>query len=278
MGNPLKRLLDRLGRRPGKTAERHAPSLDAPAGDTVPAELRQAIVEEVRRAVTDHSAARDSDPYAFQSAHRRLAWMFRLVVMICIGLFTVLIVQASAISELVPLKEVQMGLVRIEARSDGMVPVDPASLVRVLPVTKDTPGYDLVLEAFVRRYARILLEIDGASQDVRMREANLHSDADFWKKFIREKKKEIDQAIDSGLNRSIIVESADRISERGGTYRYAVDLVQIDKRNGQLVETKNLRAYIPVVARPHTVKPEERFENPHGFRVLDVALKERGNS
>lgn len=228
--------------------------------------------------LVNHDAYRKADPYSFEAAHRRLAWAFRLVVMVCVGQFAVIISQSSAISELVPLKEVQLGLVRIEARSDGMVPVDPASLVRVLPVSKDTPGYDIVLEAFVRRYVRILLEIDAVSQDDRMREANLHSDGDWWKRFIAERKKEIDQALKSGLDRSIVVESADRISERNGVYRYAIDFVQTDQRRGEVVEVKRLRAYLPVTARPHTVKPSERFENPHGFRVLDMSLKERGNS
>lgn len=226
----------------------------------------------------DHSQVRKADPYAFEAAHRRLAWMLRLAVTMVVAISGIAIVAISAIATLVPLKEVQLGLVRIEERSDKMVPVDPASLVRVLPVTKDTPGFDIMLEAFVRRYVRVLLEIDTVSQDDRMREANLHSDAEFWKVLMDKRLKEIKAALDSGLNRSIVVESVDRISERNGTYRYAVDFVQTDVRNGKVVEVKKSRAYLPVTLRPHTVKPSEQFENPHGLRVLDLALKERGNS
>lgn len=226
----------------------------------------------------DHSQVRKADPYAFEAAHRRLAWMLRLAVVIVVALAGVSITAISAIATLVPLKEVQLGLVRIEERSDKMVPVDPASLVRVLPVTKDTPGFDIMLESFVRRYVRILLEIDAVSQDDRMREANLHSDPEFWKKLMSTRLGEIKAALDSGLNRSIVVESVDRISLRNDTYRYAVDFVQTDARNGKLVEIRKLRAYLPVTLRPHTVKPAEQFENPHGLRVLDLALKERGNS
>lgn len=229
-------------------------------------------------AVVDHSAVRAADPYAFQSAHRRLAWMFRLSAMTNVGLIAVVIIQTSAIATLVPLKEVQMGLIRIEPRSDKAEKVDPASLVRVLPITKDTPGFDLLMESFVRRYVRILLEIDAVSQDDRMREANLYSDAEWWKRFINDRKKEIDRAVASGLERSIVVESADRISRRDGVDRYAVDLVQTDKRDGKIIETKRLRAYVPVTSRPHTVRPSEKYENPLGLRVLDLALKERGNS
>ena len=229
-------------------------------------------------APVDHSAVRAADPYAFEAAHRRLAWLARLSVMINVGLAGVAIVQASAISTLVPLKEVQLGLVRIETRGDKSVPVDPASLVRVLPVTKETPGFDLMMEAFVRRYVRILLEIDTASQGERMREANMYSDTAWWKKFTDDRLKEINAALDSKLNRSVVVESADRIALRDNVARFAVDIVQTDERAGKVVETRKLRAYLAVTTRPHTVRPSEQFENPLGLRVLDVALKERGNS
>jgi type IV secretory pathway component VirB8 len=229
-------------------------------------------------AVVDHDAVRAADPYTFEAAHRRLAWMFRVAAMTNVGLIAVVVIQTSAISTLVPLKEVQLGLVRIEERDGRAVPVDPASLVRVLPITKETPGFDLLMESFVRRYVRLLLEIDTVSQGDRMREANLHSDADYWKRFISDRKKEIDRALDSNLNRSIVVESADRIAMKDGVARYAVDLVLTDTRNGSPVETKRLRAYVAVTSRPHTVRESEKFENPLGLRVLDLVLKERGNS
>ncbi|CAA7619316.1 VirB8/TrbF family protein [Magnetospirillum sp. UT-4] len=228
--------------------------------------------------VVDHGALRAADPYAFEAAHRRLAWMLRLSAMTNVGLLAVVIVQSSAISTLVPLQKVQMGLVRIEPRDDRMVPVDPVSLVRVLPITRETPGFDLMMEAFVRRYVRILLEIDAVSQGDRMREANIHSDADLWKRFTGERLKDIERALDSKLNRSVVVETAERISLRDGIAHYAVDFVQSDTRDGKAVETRKLRAYLAVTTRPHTVRESEKFENPLGLRVLDVALKERGNT
>lgn len=231
-----------------------------------------------RPAPVNHDAHATADPYAFEAAHRRLAWMFRISAMFNIGLFAVVIIQTAAIAELVPLKEVQLGLIRVEPRTDQAVTIDPAERVRVLPITRETPGFDLLLESFVRRYVRILLEIDTVSQGDRMREANLHSDADWWKRFVAERKKEIDRAQGTGLDRSVVVESADRISLHDGIARYAVDVVQTDKRDGQVVESKRLRAYIAVTSRPHTVRPSEKYENPLGIRVLDLSLKERGNS
>lgn len=225
----------------------------------------------------DHDSVRALDPYAFESAHRRLAWMLRISAMTNVGQLAVIIVLASAIATLVPLKTVQLGLVRIDPAQDRAVPVDPAALVRVLPITRETPGFDLLMESFVRRYVRLLLEIDTVTQADRMREANLHSDAAWWKQFAT-RHKEIERAVETGLNRSIVVESADRISLRDGIGRYAVDFVQTDQRNGLVVETRRLRAYVSVTSRPHTVREAEKFENPLGLRVLDLALKERGNT
>ncbi len=224
-----------------------------------------------------HDGVRVADPYAFEVAHRRLAWVFRLSVMINAGLFAVVLVQTGAISALVPLQRVELGLIRIEPATDRTVKADPASLVRVLPVTKTTEGFDLVMESFVRRYVRLLLEIDSASQGDRMREANLYSDGDFWKRFMTERRKDIEKATESGLNRSVVIESASRISERNGVYRYLVSFDQVDGRAGKPVESKKLHAYLAVASRPHTVRESEKFENPLGFRVLDVAVKLRGN-
>lgn len=230
-------------------------------------------------AAKGHSRFRANDPYAFEVAHRRLAWMFRMSAGFNVGLFLCLLISIGAIAQLVPLQKVQVGLVRIEPRSDQALPVDPATLVRILPVTKETAGFDVMMEAFARRYVRILLEVDGVSQDARMREALTFTDQEFWNKFLKDRLKGIREGIEGRLTRSILVESADRLPDRPmmrqGIYRYAVDIVQIDKRGDVEIDRKYLRAYLSITTRPQTVRPEERFENPVGFRVLDLALQER---
>lgn len=246
---------------------RRRPAEPSPPGDAAPPAKPQPV---------NHDRFRNQDPYAFESAHRRLAWLFRLSTATNIALAAVVVVEASAIATLVPLQKVQFGLVRFEG--DRTEKVDPASLVRVLPITKETQGFDLMMETFVRRYVRILREIDSVSQGDRMREANLYSDADWWKRFTGRYVKEIEQAIATGLNRSIVVESADRISMRDGVGRYAVDITQTDRRDGKVIESKKLRVYLAVTSRPHTVRESEKYENPLGLRVLDVSVKERGNS
>jgi type IV secretion system protein VirB8 len=229
-------------------------------------------------APTGHESVRRADPYAFQVAHRRLAWMFRVSAMLNVGLCAVVIVEASAISQLVPLQHLQLGLVRIEPSTDRIAKVDPASLVRIEPITADVDGYDLMLEAFVRRYVRLALEIDKVSQTDRMQRAALVSDRTFWEQFGKERFTAIEKAIGTSLIRSVVVESADLVSRRGGVSRYAVDFVQVDERKGELIETKKNRAYVVVTAAPQTVQKSEQYENPAGFRVIDMIVKLRGNS
>ncbi len=127
-----------------------------------------------------------------------------------------------------------------------------------------------MLESFVRRYVRLILEIDKVSQTDRMQRAALFSEARFWDAFGKERFKSIEKALDGGLNRSIMVESADLVARRGGVSRYAVDFVQTDERKGALIETKKLRAYLAVTAAPQTVQKSEQYENPAGFRVIDL--------
>lgn len=225
-----------------------------------------------------HESVRRADPYAFAVSHRRLAWMFRISAMLNVGLCAVVIAEAAAIAELVPLQRLQLGLVRIEPSTDKIVKVDPAQLVRIEPITADVPGYDLMLESFVRRYVRLILEIDKVSQTDRMQRAAMFTEARFWDAFGKERFKAIEKALDAGLNRSIVVESADLVARRNGVSRYAVDFVQTDDRKGERIETKKLRAYLAVTAQPQTVQKSEQYENPAGFRVIDLALKERGNS
>ncbi len=254
-----RRMRIKMRRRPPRRVE---PSLQAPA---VPA-------------VVNHDGVREADPYGYEAAHRRMAWLLRLSVMINVALASVAVIEGSAIAELVPLQKLKLGLVRIEPSTDRVVKVDPASLVRIEPIIKDTPGYDLLMDSYVRRYVRVLLEIDKLSQDSRMHEANINSDRDFWVKFIRERYSEIKKAIQTGLVRSIVVTNSERISRRNNIDIYAVDFTQTDQREGKTVEVKNLRAYLSVTTRPRTVPLSEKYENPAGFTTIDLVLKERGNS
>lgn len=210
-----------------------------------------------------------ADPFAFMSIHRRLAWLLRLSAMINVALACVVVVLATTISVLMPLKEIRTALLR----------VDPAEnrIYQVEPITKKVAGFDLLMEQMAKRYVRLILEIDEVSQTDRFREAFTYSDDSFYNKFKAERidTNQVMDAIKSGLTRSIVVSSADKISERDDVSRYAVDFIQIDSRKGQEVERKKIRAYLAMTTRPHEVRESEKYDNPLGIRILDMSLKEK---
>jgi type IV secretion system protein VirB8 len=210
-----------------------------------------------------------ADPYSFQVAHRRLAWMLRQSVAINIVLGVCLVASLAAWSELVPLRKVEIALLRAEPGDNR--------LYRVEPITNQVGGFDLLMEQQARRYVRLLLEIDEVTQAERFAEAFRMTDATFYEKFKSERFKSIDKAISEGLTRSITVESVDRIDTVGKNYKYAVDFVQTDRRKGEEVERRKLRAYLNMTTRPNTVREADRFQNPLGITVLDLVLKERAN-
>jgi len=220
-----------------------------------------------------HALVVEADPYSFRVAHRRLAWMLRISAGTNIALGAALVMALNAIVILVPLKETQIALLRSDPQDNR--------LYRIEPLSKTVEGFDLVLEDKARRYVRLLLEIDSVTQTERFREAFRMTDRSFYEKFRKERidTREVQNAVNSGLTRSITVESVDRIESFGGTYKYAVDFVQTDERKGELVEQKKLRAYLNMTTRPQAdISEADKYENPLGITVLDLVLKERGNS
>ena len=190
-------------------------------------------------------------------------------VVLGLGLCTAL----TALSHLFPLKTTEIALVRNDSVTN--------QLIRIEPISEEVDGFALLMEQKARWYVRNLLEIDPVTQTERLRQAFVMTDEAFYQTFKKERidSGEIQDALDSGLTRSITVESVDRIeSFYGGIYKYAVDLVQTDSRRGEVVETKKVRAYLSMTTRPQTVSEADRFENPLGITVLTLSLKERGNS
>lgn len=215
-----------------------------------------------------HKAIRDVDPFDFQVAHKRLAWMLRLSAGTNIALIIALAVMVSTISTLLPLKEVQIALLR----------ADPADnrIYRVEPISQDVPGFDLFMEMTVRNFTASVLTIDtvNAKPEI-IATLDTFATRDFNKKFYRRQAAAVDEAIEAGLNRSITIESAALIGNYDGVRNYSVDFVQTDKRNGKFVERRKLRAVLKVITQPNTVQIKDKFNNPHGIRVADMVLKER---
>ena len=213
-----------------------------------------------------------TDPYGFRVSHRRMAWLLRLSTGTNVVLGACLVMALSAVSTMLPLKTTQIALVRSD-------PTDNR-LYRIEPIEQSVDGFDLLMESMARRYVRNLLEIDTVTQTERFREAFRMTDKKFYERFRKERIETdaVQDALDSGLTRSITVESIDRVDAFNGSYKYAVDFVQTDVRKGDVVETRKLRAYLNMTTRPHEVRNADKYENPLGITILDLILKERGNS
>ncbi len=214
-----------------------------------------------------HGAFRQADPWAYQAAHRRLAWILRLSVGTNVVLAASLIASIGAFSALLPLKEIRPAFITLAGAED--------QIVRIEPIEKTAPGFELLLESMARRYVRLLLEIDSATQKSRFDEAFAMTSAELYKKFSDERFKEIERLVNDGYQREVRVESASKVDERSGVWTYAVDFVQVDSRKGEPLSTKPLRAYLTMITAPQRVNAADKYINPLGVIVTDIALKEK---
>jgi type IV secretion system protein VirB8 len=215
-----------------------------------------------------HGGFMAEDPYAFQVAHRRLAWLLRLSAGTNLVLGFCLASAMSTVSVLVPLKTTEVALVRTNTVDD--------KLYRIEPISQDVDGFQLLMESTARRYVRLLIEIDRVTQRERFDEVQTLTDNKFYEKFRKERieTKAFADAINS-LVRTVLVESVTRVDSYRGTHKYAVDFTQIDTRNGEEIERKRITAYLDMTTRPHEVPEADKYTNPLGITVLDLVLKER---
>lgn len=236
-------------------------------GLTLPFRKRVEAGQEL--ALPDHSAVSRADPYSFQVAHRRLAWMLRLSAGTNIVLASALTVSLAAFSALFPLTKTEIALVRQYEKDDR--------LIRIEPIQENVPGFTVMMEHMARRYVRLIVEIDKATQDERLRQAFVYSDRSVYLQFKADRidTGDLQKALDSGLVRSVNIESSEQLPSFGKAQKWAVDFVQRDERAGKLVEERRIRALLVLTTRADTVKPEDRFENPLGITVTDFVLKER---
>lgn len=217
-----------------------------------------------------HQSVNDADPYSFQVAHRRLAWLLRISAGTNVALLFTIVVLGNAIATMLPLKTTEVALVRSYDAND--------KIYRIEPIAKNVYGFDVAMEGMAKRYVRECLEIDSVTQVERMRFCSRVAEPKYFERFTKDRKADVEKDVKGGLTRSIMIETAERIEAVGNTYKYSVELLQVDKRNGVLVEQRKLRAYLNITTRPHRVHPVDKYENPHGFTVLDMSLKERANA
>lgn len=220
----------------------------------------------------DHSPLQEADPYKSEVAHRRLAWLLRISVFVSVSSACVAVAAIDTINNLAESFEPKIALLRVYEKDD--------KLYRVEPIEEDVEGFDILMEAKAKRYVRLMLEIDDVTQTERFKEAFRMTDTAYYKRF---KKDRIDSGaikdfMDAGGIRSITVESIDSIENEQGVFKYAVDYTQTDRFPGQKPEVKPARAYLTMTTRPHEVREVDKYENPLGITVLDMALKEKANS
>ena len=220
-----------------------------------------------------HGMAVASDPFSFQAAHRRLAWMLRMSAGMNIAQLASMVVLVSVIAEMVPLKE-KVPFWIIPANEDVV-------RFQIKPVVEDVNAFDVELEGKARRYVKARLEIDPVTQKERMQEISRMTERSEWQNFHDEwiKSGKIADAIKDGLDREIIIESSNKVASLTGDYKFAIDFTRIDRRDGrQIGEPVHLRAYLSMVTSPKTVTLENKYINPFGVTVTDMILRTRGSS
>ncbi len=218
----------------------------------------------------NHDAVRALDPFDFQVAHKRLAWCFRLSVMVNVVLVAALIAVCSAMIALAPLKEVRVALVQTDSREN--------LVYRVEPITPSTTGHRLVMETIAKGFVENALTIEPIGHGARGLELKRFASGEYFERFKAQfiKSGFVQNALDSGLNRAIIVESLNHIENpmKDGNFLLSVDYVQIDSRDGLEIERKRLRAFLKLTTRVRQVRASEMYENPLGVIVLDMTIQE----
>lgn len=219
----------------------------------------------------DHSPVRGLDPFDFQVAHKRLAFCFRISAMLNVAMGMTVCALVAALLAMLPLKEIRPALIMADSR-DNMV-------YSVAPISPETNGFNLVLETVVRGFVVNALTIDPLSSDARAAKARTVMTAEYQQKY---QKTFVDNGwlqdvMDSGLIRSIIIESTNHIDNPGSSARLlSVDYIQIDTRDNLELARKRMRAFLKLIGMPQSVPKDEIYNNPLGVFVLDMTIKEIG--
>ncbi|MHA7777199.1 VirB8/TrbF family protein [Roseibium sp. M-1] len=216
-----------------------------------------------------HANVLAADPFAYKTAHRRMAWLLRLSVGMNVALAICVVASIQALVSLVPLKETEIALLRADPSDDR--------IYRVEPISVEVDGFELMLEKLARRYVHQLLTIDDTTQNTRFKEVRTYSDPAFFNTYVKTNKTIIEEAIEDGLNRSITIKGAYQVDAYDGVYLYVVEFLQTDRIGREQPKRRHLRAFLEMTPRPHDVTAAERFENPLGIRVLGLSIKEQAS-
>lgn len=214
-----------------------------------------------------HRAVNQADPFSYQATHKKMVWLLRLTSACLIVSALANIGLSQIIFNMMPLKEVRVALIRADPDSDKIYSVEP--------ITELVEGFALFLEKKSREYVKAILTIDSVGQNARFRQVKLYSDQRFFNQWLDRQSDTIEEAIKDGLNRSIIIETANRVDAYNNIYQYSVDFIRIDQIHDEEPVKRPLRAYLEVTTRPQNVSGPQALENPHGLVVLGMVVKER---
>lgn len=235
------------------------------SGDRAASKEKRAA-RQAEEGIGNHRAVLDADPFAFKTAARRNAFFLRFFVVYSTAATLAIIVLVSTISELFPLKTTEFALLRVDPNDDRIYSVEPVSV--------KVPGYELMVEKIARRYVRDILAIDDVTQNERFNRVRRYSDSDFFNAYLKANKDLISRALGDGLNRSITVVGANKIVRYDDIYQFVVEFIQTDKIGRDKPKKRHLRAYLELEPRQQDVQEVDKFENPLGIRVLNMAVKE----
>ena len=123
-----------------------------------------------------------------------------------------------------------------------------------------------------------MLSIDPVTQKERFSFGLRYSTDAYGKKYIKQFVESglIQKIIDAQVTRDIRIISTEHLKSFGRDYKLAVGFDQIDMKKGKEIERKSLVAYLSMTAVGSSVREHEKYENPLGIRVTDMAIKFRG--
>lgn len=224
--------------------------------------------------VVDHAQFTALNPYDYQIAHKRLVFLFRSSVGLNFILASLVIVSITTIQAMLPLKQIDVALVR----------ADPADnrIFQIEPINQSVPGFQLIQEVIAKKFVQDLLTIDPVTYRERLVKALSYTTPEVGKKIRDEftaKDSSLNKVLEAGATREIKIIGIDRIySFYPSQTKFAVDFDQIDRERGIEQPPKHLRIYMTLIASPSSVRENEVYDNPAGIRVSEYAIKYRGDT
>ena len=219
--------------------------------------------------VSGVAAFADKNPLSTALFVHRQTTYLRVFVAVSVLFAVVILMQAAAISNLLPLKKTEFALVHTFGPEE--------QLYRVEPLSQDIDGLMLFLEKRVGRWVQLVFALDRPTQEVRWQEAVHMTDSALWNRMQKTfvDRKAIAKVLSDGLTREVEIKGASQVAEQeDGNRLFVVDFVQRDFSNARQIKEQVLRGYVVVTLRPKEVIQADRYLNPLGVTVVDFKLQE----